>query len=290
MPADGPASRMGGAVESVAGLGREVDAPDERDPVVDHDRLLVVAVHRALLRIECATDLRPAAEVLAHVAHGASRRPEERQRRAGPDQHAHLDPFRKLTPADCGAHRRRSPASARSRARKTSPRSRHPTAARSSSDAILGSASAPSIRTSSEQPGRGGGSPPAQPPGSASSAPSQPMRRSRRWWWRRTAFPTACPTTRSPAPNGLTCPYFPLLPVSKPSSWNSNRPPAASLTRRARAPPGRHRARPVRRPRNRKPSRRRRSARRRGRSTRALRRRPVRRRTSARSRRTGSGG
>ncbi len=56
VPADGRARRVLARVESVTGLGGEVDAADERDPVVDHDRLLVVAVQRPLLRIEPTLD------------------------------------------------------------------------------------------------------------------------------------------------------------------------------------------------------------------------------------------
>ena len=43
---------MAGGVEAVAVLGREVDAADECDPVVDDDRLLVVAVEGPLARVE----------------------------------------------------------------------------------------------------------------------------------------------------------------------------------------------------------------------------------------------
>ena len=45
-------------VVPVAGLVREVDPADEGDPVVDDDRLLVVAVNRPLARIELALDPR----------------------------------------------------------------------------------------------------------------------------------------------------------------------------------------------------------------------------------------
>jgi hypothetical protein len=50
----------------------------------------------------------------------------------------------------------------------------------SNSCAILGKASAPSIKTSSEHPPRGGGSPAAQPPAEASKASNPPTRANRR--------------------------------------------------------------------------------------------------------------
>jgi hypothetical protein len=60
---------MAAVVEAIAGFRGQVDSADEGDAVVDHDRLLVVAVHRPLLRIERAANLCPAAEVLAHLAY-----------------------------------------------------------------------------------------------------------------------------------------------------------------------------------------------------------------------------
>ena len=81
------ARRVVASVETVARLRRQVDAADERDPVVDHDRLLVVAVHRPLLGIERALDARVCGQPLAHLPHVAARRAEERERRARPDEH-----------------------------------------------------------------------------------------------------------------------------------------------------------------------------------------------------------
>jgi hypothetical protein len=65
-------------VEPVTGLRREVDAPDERNAVVDHDRLLVVAMHRPLLRVEPAFDACLVRQPLTHLAHLAARRAKER--------------------------------------------------------------------------------------------------------------------------------------------------------------------------------------------------------------------
>ena len=90
------ARRVMARVESVAGLRGEVDAADERDAVVDHDRLLVMAMHRPLLRVERALDARVLRQAVPHLAHLATRRPEERQRRSGPDEHAHVDALGQL--------------------------------------------------------------------------------------------------------------------------------------------------------------------------------------------------
>src|SRR5471032_1481570 len=67
VPADLAASRMSSTVKTVARLMGEVDPADERDPVVDDDRLLVVAVQGALLLIEGAADLCSTTKLLAHL-------------------------------------------------------------------------------------------------------------------------------------------------------------------------------------------------------------------------------
>ena len=96
VPADLRARRMVIRVEPVAGLGGQVDPADERDAVVDHDRLLVVAMERPLFRIELELDARVAGQLGSHLANVAARRAEERQRRAGPGQHADVDALREL--------------------------------------------------------------------------------------------------------------------------------------------------------------------------------------------------
>ena len=121
VPADVRARRVVAPVEAVARLGGEVDAADERDAVVDDDRLLVVAVHRPLLRVERALDLRAAHEAIAHLPHVSARGTEERQRRACPHEDAHVDALRQLGRAGCGARAARRRARARSRARSASP-------------------------------------------------------------------------------------------------------------------------------------------------------------------------
>ena len=78
-------------VEPVACQAREVDSTDERDLVVHHDELLVVAMERALLCVESHRDARPTDELVARPPHLAAVGMEERQRRARPGQHAHVD-------------------------------------------------------------------------------------------------------------------------------------------------------------------------------------------------------
>ena len=78
-------------VEAVTGEIREVDAADERDLVVDHDRLLMVAVHRPLVAIERTLDPRRDTQPLASRAHLGASRVKQRHGRSGPQQHANVD-------------------------------------------------------------------------------------------------------------------------------------------------------------------------------------------------------
>ena len=146
-------------VEAVARQRREVDPADERDLAVDDHELLVVAVHRPLARVQLAADARPVHELVARGSRTARARLEQRHRRAGPQQHAHV-------------RRARRPRRAASRSGRALVVARQPEAgvmcqpamctderAPSIASAIRGSASAPSMSTSSEQPSRGGGSP-----------------------------------------------------------------------------------------------------------------------------------
>ena len=91
MPAEAVAVRMLARVEPVPREAGQVDPADERNLVVDHDELLVVAVERPLLRVERHRDPRAAHELLARLAHLLAVRMEERQRRARPGEHAHVD-------------------------------------------------------------------------------------------------------------------------------------------------------------------------------------------------------
>ena len=73
-------------VVPVAVLVREVDPADEGDPIVDDDRLLVVAVKWPFARIELALDPRALCELVSHSLDLAPGRAEERERSAGPDE------------------------------------------------------------------------------------------------------------------------------------------------------------------------------------------------------------
>ena len=92
------AGRMLVRVEPVARLRGEVDAADERDAVVDHDRLLVVAVHRPLLRSRARTG--SSCRAVKPVAHRRARRRRDGRKSGsgapGPDEHAHVDPLGQL--------------------------------------------------------------------------------------------------------------------------------------------------------------------------------------------------
>src|SRR5436305_8161140 len=93
MPADAVAPRMVTRIEPVAAEGRQVEAADVGDAVVDDHELLVVAVHRPLARVELHLDTRPRRELVADPANLAAVGMEERQRRSGPDEDAHMNPL-----------------------------------------------------------------------------------------------------------------------------------------------------------------------------------------------------
>ena len=96
VPAEPFAARVVVRVQPVAGQGGQVDPAHERRLVVDDDELLVVAVERALSRVERHRDARAAGELLARLPHLAAIRVEERQRRARPGENAHVDSLRRL--------------------------------------------------------------------------------------------------------------------------------------------------------------------------------------------------
>ncbi len=188
---------VGGTVVAVAGQSGQVDAADERDLVVDDHELLVVAVHRAAVRVELALDLRAAHQRVALRAHQPAARLEHRHRRAGPDQHAHRHALGGL--AQQLAHRRGLRAArGRTPARgATSRRGRERWAPRIAS-AISGKAFSPSISTSIELPGRGGAPVDAHRPSlPVAIAPRCPWRRSRRMWWWTIARSSPSPTAAS---------------------------------------------------------------------------------------------
>jgi hypothetical protein len=96
VPADVAARLVRGGVEPVARIRRQVDPADERDPVVDHDELLVMAVQRALLCVVRELDLRAEGERVPDTVDVLAVGMEERQRRPGPDEHAHRHPLGEL--------------------------------------------------------------------------------------------------------------------------------------------------------------------------------------------------
>src|SRR5439155_1381969 len=68
----------------------------ERRLVVDDDELLVVAVERALPRVERHGDAGAAGELVARLSHLAAGRVEQRQRSAGPGEDTYVDSLRRL--------------------------------------------------------------------------------------------------------------------------------------------------------------------------------------------------
>jgi hypothetical protein len=89
-------------VVAVAPEAGQVDPPDEGDPVVDDDELLVVAVGEALVPIEDAVDPRPPAELLPALADLGPGGLEHRQGSPGPDEDPDGHPLGELPeqPAD----------------------------------------------------------------------------------------------------------------------------------------------------------------------------------------------
>ena len=97
VPADARACHVVAGVVTIAGFGGEIDAADERHPIVDHDRLLVMTVHRPLAPIETALNLRAVDQTVAHRPHRTARGTEQRQRSTRPDEDANLHAFGKLS-------------------------------------------------------------------------------------------------------------------------------------------------------------------------------------------------
>ena len=106
MPAHPPTPRMLGRVITITAEVRQIDAADKRDLVVDHDQLLVVAVHRTLVRVQRRLDPRPAHELIAPRAHRGPARREHRHRSARPQQHANVDRLGRLAQQLAQQHRR----------------------------------------------------------------------------------------------------------------------------------------------------------------------------------------
>ena len=83
-------------VPAVAVEVGQVDATDECDPVIDHDRFLVVAVHGTLPRVQRDLDASAVDQPLADPPHVTSPWAQHRERSAGPDQNADRDSGRHL--------------------------------------------------------------------------------------------------------------------------------------------------------------------------------------------------
>jgi hypothetical protein len=84
-------------VKAIATERGQIYPADERDLAVDDDELLVVTMHRALVKIERALHACAAYELLAHAAHGRARWREDRQWRPSPQQHPYFDALGQLT-------------------------------------------------------------------------------------------------------------------------------------------------------------------------------------------------
>ena len=80
VPADGAARDVLVRVPAVAGVVGEIDAADERDAIVDDHELLVVAVHRPLLRVRREADARAELERVPDALDVIAVGVEERQR------------------------------------------------------------------------------------------------------------------------------------------------------------------------------------------------------------------
>ncbi len=96
VPADPAPRDVRRRVPRIAPVEREVDAAHERDPPVDHDGLLVVAVRKPRAAVGVRLDLRMARERVEHLSNLAVRRLEQWQRSALPREHPHVDALREL--------------------------------------------------------------------------------------------------------------------------------------------------------------------------------------------------
>jgi hypothetical protein len=80
VPAELAAGMVRTRIEAIASLGGQVDAPNEGDAVVNHNDLLVVAMHGTLFRVGNGLDLRPGPEFVHHTSDVLAIGAEERQR------------------------------------------------------------------------------------------------------------------------------------------------------------------------------------------------------------------
>ena len=97
VPSQTAAHRMITGVETVAAERRQIDAPDERDLAIHDHQLLVMTMHRPLMRIKRALHSGAADQLLAHAPHRRTSRRESPHRRSRPQQQSNLDALRQLT-------------------------------------------------------------------------------------------------------------------------------------------------------------------------------------------------
>ena len=84
-------------VETVPAERGQIDAPDKRDLTIHDHQLLVMTMHRPLMRIKSALHPGAADQLLAHAAHRRASRRERPRRRSRPQHHPDLDALRQLT-------------------------------------------------------------------------------------------------------------------------------------------------------------------------------------------------
>lgn len=106
MPPQRGASGMARRVATIARERGHVDAAHKRDAIVDHDRLLVVAMKGPLPAIESALHNPGRPKLVTDTPHQPPRRRKHRQRRARPQKHTNLDPRRRPNQQITHHHRR----------------------------------------------------------------------------------------------------------------------------------------------------------------------------------------
>jgi hypothetical protein len=97
VPADRATRLVLRSVPAIPVERSQIDTADVGNTIVDHDRLFMMAVHRPLPGIEGALDPVPHIETLLDLANVTTPRPQNRQRRACPDQNANGDARAQLT-------------------------------------------------------------------------------------------------------------------------------------------------------------------------------------------------
>ncbi len=105
VPADATARDVCRRVVRVATVQRQIDSPDEGHPAIDHDRLLVMAVHETRAPVGPSVDLRMPGQRIEHLPHVPMRRLEQGNRRSLPRKHTHVDPLRQRSEEVAHDHR-----------------------------------------------------------------------------------------------------------------------------------------------------------------------------------------